>query len=106
MPLPGISIPDMPMKILVFVVSSLVLSMPALADTRSTDKGRATHEQKASPAAPKQDEEQAEAHSQPDNPHPRASGKEKKKPAKKSPSASTGASRPALNEQQELAFKS
>jgi hypothetical protein len=49
---------------------AVALATAAHADTRNSDKGRTTMEQKASPSNPvKQDEERTEAHSQPDVPN-------------------------------------
>ncbi len=104
------------MKSLVLSLCFLALSAPALADTRdSNTQDKTSMERGRSPAAAgKQQEEQTEAHSQPDSPHaggttPRnttkAKPKSKAKAKKDKESSSTGASRPALDEQQELAFK-
>jgi hypothetical protein len=97
----------------------LVLATAAQADTRSSDD-KAKLERKASPSSGKQDEEQAEAHSQPDNPHPggttpRRTTKpkpgasqpkgEKDQKAKGDKSSSAGSSAPAQDGQKELAFK-
>jgi hypothetical protein len=95
----------------------LVLAAAAHADTRSSNS-KGTLEGKASPSAPKQDEEQAEVHSQPDNPHPggttphtttkakrgtSSQSKGEKPTADKSSSAGSGA--PAQDAQKEAAFK-
>lgn len=111
------------------VALSLGAGQSVAENTRSTassDKDRATMEQKASPANPvKQDEERTAAHSQPDVPN--ASGGASKTPAKKpakkkskagksdKTSSSAGASRPAsagasqspppLSAEKEQAFK-
>ena len=102
------------MKILILAFASAVLSTPALADTRNSNKDKATMEEEASPStAGRQQEEQTEAHSQPDNPHPggttprnttKSKSRSKAKAGKKE-SSSTGASRPVLDADQELAFK-
>lgn len=76
----------------------------AYADTRNSDKGKATMEQKASPSASKSDEERAEAsQGQPDVPHSstgssaKSKSKPKKNPASKNdkPSSSAGSNAPA-----------
>jgi hypothetical protein len=80
----------------------------AYADT-STTKDKATMERKASPSAPKSDEERAEAsQGQPNTPHPQGSSapSSKKKSAKAKPSSSAGSSAPtALSSEKEQAFK-
>jgi hypothetical protein len=62
------------MKLLESLVTGaavLALAGAAQADTRNSNKDKATMEQKASPAAPRSDEERAEAsQGQPDVPHP------------------------------------
>ncbi len=69
------------MKFPIFAAVAVSLGIgtgQALADTTSSDQDRATMEQKASPSNPtKQDEEQAEAHGQPDSPASGASATEK-----------------------------
>src|SRR3954464_8969964 len=95
----------------------LILAAAAHADTRSSND-KATLEGKASPSAPKQDEEQAEVHSQPDNPHPGGTTPRtttKAKPGSSSQSkgekpagdksSSAGSSAPAQDAQKEAAFK-
>ena len=91
----------------------------AMADTRSSEKDRATMEHRASPANPvKQDEERTAAHSQPSVPHasggssssPKAKALKKKKSKARKPdksSSSAGASRPAaaLSAEHQQAFK-
>jgi EF hand len=97
----------------------------AYADTRSADGDKGTMEHKASPSNPtKQDEEQAEAHSRPDSPHPQGkaaqgntsggASKSPKKSGKKSDQgkekSSSGASSPSsaaepMGVDEERAFK-
>jgi hypothetical protein len=57
-------------RILVLTASSLAVAS-AYADTGTTNSaGKAEVERKASPSAPKTDEERTHTHSQPDVPHP------------------------------------
>jgi len=77
--------PKMKLMISLFSAAAFAAAFGAQADTRSSDGDKRAAERKASPSAPKQDEEQAEAHSQPNNPHPQ----------KKGGGASTGSSAPA-----------
>lgn len=100
------------MKSVLLALCFLALSAPALADTRDSNKDKTSMERGRSPSAEgKQQEEHTEAHSQPDVPHPggttpRNTTKSKSKAkAGKKESSSTGASRPALDEQGELDFK-
>ena len=92
-------------------VLAVVLSTNAYPDTRNSDKDTTTMERKASPStAGKQDEERAEAHSQPDTPHaggtpPRTTHKakpgtttSKKKKESQKDSSSTGSSAPSSAE--------
>jgi hypothetical protein len=99
-----------------FLLSSAAVGLAlavgsAYADTRNT-KDKATMERKASPAAPKSDEERAEAsQGQPNTPHPQgspapSSKKKSGKDAKSSSGASTGSSAPtALSMEKEQLFK-
>ena len=86
--------------------SALALAGAAQADTRDTNKDKATMEKNAAPSAPvKQEEERTGAHSQPDKPSAGGTSAEttrkpakgtagaKQKPEKESPS--TGASAPS-----------
>jgi hypothetical protein len=88
------------MKLMISLLSAAALAAAfgAQADTRSSDGDKRAAERKASPSAPKQTEEQAGAHSQPNNPHPQ-----------KGSSASGGSSAPAAAVQgeadREQAFK-
>src|SRR4051812_43403502 len=79
---------------------SFVALGSAHADTRNSDKGATTMEQKASPSNPgKQDEERMESHSQPDTPHPGGTTArntvKRAAPKKDKGSSSTGSSAPA-----------
>jgi hypothetical protein len=57
-------------KYLVFTAAALAVGS-AYADTKTTNRAsKAEVERKASPAAPKTDEERTQTHSQPDVPHP------------------------------------
>ncbi len=57
-------------KYLILIAAAFAVGS-AYADTKTTNKGsKAEVEGKASPAAPKTDEERTHAHSQPDVPHP------------------------------------
>lgn len=57
-------------KYLVFTATALAVGS-AYADTRTTNRAsKAEVQRKASPAAPKTDEERTQTHSQPDVPHP------------------------------------
>jgi EF hand len=101
-------------------VLAVVLSTNAYPDTRNSDRDVATMERKASPStAGRQDEERAEAHSQPDTPNaggttPRNTHKAKpgsatsKKKGQKE-SASTGSSAPSSSDaakaERDRAFK-
>ena len=102
------------MKSALLALCCLALSAPALADTRDSNKDKTSMERGRSPSTQgKQQEEHTEAHSQPDSPHPggttpRNTTKSKAKPkakAGKKESSSTGASRPLLDEQGEIAFR-
>ncbi len=102
---------------LALTASALALAVnAAYADTTNSNKGTATMERKASPAAPKSDEERAEAsQGQPDVPHaggttPRTTKKADPKSATpkkdKKESSSTGSSAPvALSAEKEQKFK-
>jgi hypothetical protein len=88
----------------------LALATGAQADTRNSND-KATMEQKASPAAPKSDEERAEAsQGQPGVPHSiggatvRDTSKDKSKAGKR-PSSSTGSSAPGSEADKAQAFK-
>ena len=106
-------------SILLAAASLALAAGTAYADTRSSDGDKATMERKASPANPtKQDEEQAEAHGQPDSPHATggnagtaSKGSSKpRKPAEKKGKSSSGSSSPSsanepLQGDKERAFK-
>jgi hypothetical protein len=105
----------------VLAAASLALATgTSYADTRSSDQDKATMEHKASPSNPtKQDEEQAEAHGQPDTPHatggtssagsskPRAAkpAKKKEKDNSSGGSSSPSSSSTPLQGERERAFK-
>jgi hypothetical protein len=77
-------------KPIALAASALALAVvPAYADTTSSNKDRATMERKASPSAPKQDEERAEAHGIPDN-QTRGTTSRRAKAKKTEPSSATG----------------
>src|SRR5580765_1148201 len=99
------------MKIILLTLCSLVLSAPAFADTRDSEKDKTSMERGRAPAAAqKQQEESAEAHSPPDSPNaggttPRNTTKSKSKSKKKESSSAGSSAAPTLNEKEELAFK-
>jgi hypothetical protein len=102
-------------------LAAVLATAAAYADTSSSDKGRTTMEQKASPSNPvKQDEERTEAHSQPDVPNaggttqrntkkaaPKKSSEAKKDKdkSKDKSSSSSGSSAPAMDAVTEQRFK-
>lgn len=104
----------MKFAVLALAAAAVAFAVPGLADTRSSNADQATMEHKASPSHPrKQEEEQTEAHSQPDSHAPTSStGASKSKPAKKARkkekgSSSAGASRPqsSLSPEKDRVFK-
>lgn len=88
-------------KYLVLAACALAVAS-AYADTQTTNKAsKAEVERKASPAAPRTDEERTHSHSQPDVPHPSVTSARKQEE-----SASGGATAQTAADQKAAAFKS